>query len=252
MSKNDELAEDEAYAFLNVVAPKLEQLRRRLVVANNHLKSHDPEQARLNAIVESQTAIREFLTGIPHLSNLVEPIDVLLDAVSEDPAPAAQAPDAVEPVEEPPELEPEPELEAEPQPASPSPQPAVAAPPAASAPKQDQPSDAWLRIGTALMLERLTNAGMPAASAETHLADIYATLGLSQASGSPISPDMIREWRSGFVSARKAAWRGNALKRKVSGRPGINPVVEAQQRVADMAATFKKMAQLGANQGKAR
>lgn len=242
MSNSDELAADEAYAFLNVVAPKLEQLRRRLVVANNHLKSSDPEQARLNAILESQTAIREFLAGIPHLSALVEPIDVLLDAVREDPAPEPNAATEDAP-------EPEPEVEPEPPPAPP-PQPAMAMTPAAVSPaRQDQgPSDAWLQVGTALIVDRLTNAGMPANSAESHVYDLYASLKLSQANGSPISVETIRDWRSGFVSARKGGgWRGNAIKRKVTTRPGVNPVVDAQQRVAEMAAIFKKMIQLSAS-----
>lgn len=243
MSKSDELAADEAYAFLNVVAPRLEQLRRRLVVANNHLKSADPEQARLNAILESQTAIREFLVSIPHLSALAEPIDVLLEAVREDPAPETS--EAVEEWPEPAEPdEPEP-------PAAPAPQP-LGTP--AAAPGQDQaPADTWLQVGTALMIERLTTAGMPLASAEPHVESVYALIGLTQANGSPISLDTIRAWRSGFVSVRQGGWRGNAaVKRKVTGRRGINPVVEAQQRVTEMAAIFKKMAQLGASQGKAR
>jgi len=249
VSNSDELAADEAYAFLNVVAPKLEQLRRRLVVANNHLKSSDPEQARLNAILESQTAIREFLAGIPHLSALVEPIDVLLDAVREDPAPEPNA--AIEDAPEP-EPEPEPEVEPDP-PATTPPQPATT-PAAASLARRDQgPSDAWLQIGTALIVDRLTNAGMPPNSAESHVYDLYASLKLSQANGSPISVETIRDWRSGYVSARKGGgWRGNTIRRKVTTRTGINPVVDAQQRVAEMAAIFKKMIQLGASQGKGR
>jgi len=240
VSNSDELAADEAYAFLNVVAPRLEQLRRRLVVANNHLASGDPEQARLNAILESQTAIREFLAAIPHLSGLVEPIDVLLDAVREDPAPEPNAT-----IEDAPE--PEPEVEPDPPP-TPPPQPAMT-PVAASPARQDQgPSDAWLQIGTALIVDRLTSAGMPANSAESHVYDLYASLKLSQANGSPISVETIRDWRSGFVSTRKGGgWRGNAIRRKVTTRTGINPVVEAQQRVAEMAAIFKKMIQLGAS-----
>jgi hypothetical protein len=242
----DELAADEAYAFLNVVAPKLEQLRRRLVVANNHLKSGDPEQARLNAIMESQTAIREFLVSIPHLSALAEPIDVLLEAVREDPAP--QTPEAVEDDPEPEaDAGPDPAPQDELQPASPS----MAAPVADAG--QPPPSDTWLQIGTALMVERLTTAGMPQAAAESHVESAYGLIGLSQANGSPISLNTIRTWCSGFISVRQGGWRGNAaLKRKVTGRRGVNPVVEAQQRVSDMAAVFKKMAQLGAIQGKSR
>lgn len=249
MSDSDELAADEAYAFLNVVAPRLEQLRRRLVVANNHLKSGDPEQARLNAILESQTAIREFLTSIPHLSSLAEPIDVLLEAVREEPAPEAPAA-----IEEAPEPDPPPEDEPE-QPALPAAQPPVSVTTApAPTPGQDQPpADTWLQIGTALMVERLITAGMPLASAEPHVEGVYALIGLNQADGSPISLSTIRTWRSGFVSVRQGGWRGtSALKRKVATRPGVNPIVDAQQRVADMASIFKKMAQLGASQGKAR
>jgi hypothetical protein len=246
VSKSDELAADEAYAFLNVVAPKLEQLRRRLVVANNHLRSDDPEQARLNAILESQTAIREFLISIPHLSTLVEPIDVLLEAVHEDPAPQVPAP-----VEDDPEPEADEDLDPAPQEEL---QPAaslMATSPAGAG--QAPPSDIWLQIGTALMVERLTTAGMPQAAAESHVEGAFAVIGLNQASGSPISVNTIRTWCSGFISVRQGGWRGNAtLKRKVTGRRGVNPVVEAQQRVMDMAAVFKKMAQLGAIPGKSR
>lgn len=237
MSKSDKLAADEAYAFLNVVAPKLEQLRRRLVVANSHLKSADPEQARLNAILESQTAIREFLAGIPHLSTLAEPVDILLEAVREDPAPAAY-----EAIDRTPELA---------EPNGPAPR-AAPAPPSQGMPahpsSEDQPSDTWLQIGTALMIERLTTAGMPLASAEPHVESAYALVGLTQPDGSPISLNVIRAWRSGFMSVRQGGWRGNAaLKRKVTSRRGVNPIVEAQQRVADMAAIFKKIAQLEAS-----
>jgi hypothetical protein len=247
VSNSDELATDEAYAFLNVVAPRLEQLRRRLVVANNHLKSGDPEQARLNAILESQTAIREFLASIPHLSALVEPIDVLLDAVREDPAPEPNAA-----LEDAPEPEPEPEVEPDPPP-TPPPPPAMTPAVASPARQNHGPSDAWLQIGTALIVDRLTNAGMPANSAESHVYDLYASLKLSQANGSPISVETIRDWRSGFASARKGGgWRGNTIRRKVTTRTGINPVVDAQQRVAEMAAIFKKMIQLGASLGKGR
>ena len=247
MSKSDELAADEAFAFLNVVAPKLEQLRRRLVVANAHLKSGDPDQARLNAILESQTALREFLVSIPHLSTLADPIDALLEAIREDPAP----PETTESAEEIPAPEPESNLEPEaPGPTQPPSQPSQAAPAStARATGQDQPppaSDVWLQIGTALMVERLTTAGMPQASAETHVESAYALIGLSQPNGSPISLNTIRNWCGGFISVRQGGWRGNAaLKRKVTGRRGVNPVVEAQQRVADMAAVFKKIAQLG-------
>jgi hypothetical protein len=246
VSESDELAAEEAYAFLNVVAPKLEQLRRRLVVANNHLRSGDPDQARLNAIVESQTAIREFLVSIPHLSALAEPIDVLLEAVREEPAPLA--PDAVKD-------EPEAEGEVEPDPApqeelQPAPPPGPGSPAGAG---QPPPSDVWLQIGTALMIQRLTTAGMPQPAAESHVESAYALIGLNQANGSPISLNTIRTWCSGFISVRQGGWRGNAaLKRKVTGRRGVNPVVEAQQRVADMAAVFKKMSQLGAGQVKPR
>jgi len=241
VSTSDELAAAEAYAFLNVVAPKLEQLRRRLVVANAHLKSGDPDQARLNAILESQTAVREFLLSIPHLSALAEPIDVLLDAVREDPAPQAET--AVEEEQEPErEIEPDPAPQEQLSPAAPA-----AAPPAGQSPAPDT----WLQIGTALMIERLTTAGMPQASAESHVESAFALIGLTQANGSPISINTIRTWCSGFISVRQGGWRGSAaLKRQVTGRRGVNPVVEAQQRVADMAAVFKKMAQLGAIPGK--
>src|SRR5262245_1278353 len=98
VSKREEIDADEAFAFLGVVAPKLEQLRGRLSAAKTTLHTGDPESARLNAIVESQLAIKEFLSGIANLVPLVEPIDVLLEAVREEP---------VEPVTEE-ELSPEP------------------------------------------------------------------------------------------------------------------------------------------------
>lgn len=240
MPKSADLEADEAYAFLNVVAPKLEQLRRRLIIANEHLKSADPETARLNAIVESQTAIREFLTGIPHLSTLAEPIEVLLDAVREEP-PAEPQVDEVEddppPVEAPP---PAPPLELAPTRTPAATQQSTASP------------DAWLRAGTALVVEKLTGAGMVQAAAESYVADLYTSLALTTADGVPITIEVVKDWRGAFTTSRPRAWRGgSALKRKVSAR-GVNPIVEARARAAEMAAVFKKMAQLSAAASKTR
>jgi hypothetical protein len=166
-----------------------------------------------------------------------------LDAVREDPAPEPTAA-----VEEPPA--PEPESEVKPAPI-PEPEPAAtpSRPPARGASGKDQPPpDTWLQIGTALMIERLTAAGMPLAPAESHVEGVYTLIGLTQANGSPISLETIRAWRSGVTTLRQGGWRGSApLKRKVAGRPGVNPVVEAQQRVAEMAAVFKRMIRLGAS-----
>jgi hypothetical protein len=71
MAKGEAIEATEAYAFVGVVAPRLEQLRRRLAAAKGQLTSGDPETARLNAIIESQLAIKELLAWITNLSALV-------------------------------------------------------------------------------------------------------------------------------------------------------------------------------------
>ena len=225
MAKSEAIEATEAYAFVNVVAPRLEQLRKRLVAAKDHLKSGDPETARLKSIVESQLAIKEFLTGITNLSALVEPIDMLLEAVRE------------ESVEQ--ESEPlEPSAPAPPIPPPLSPQPAAAA-------KAQAPTDAWLRAGTAIAVERLTGAGMLVGSAETYVQQAYASVGLTQSDGAAISDETIRDWRRRFLAPGANAWRRKGgLKRRV-GPPG-GALADAKARVADLAATFKRIAHLTA------
>jgi hypothetical protein len=239
VSKPAKIDSAEAYAFLSVVAPKLEQFRRRMVVANNHLKGDDPEMARINAIVESQLAVKEFMSALADLSQLVEPIDIVLEAVREEP-PA--------PIEETPAPEtPAPEPEPEPAPVQ------AAAPPAETTaapakPKRDQlpPADAWLQIGTSIAFDRLTAAGMSPSSAEFHLEDVYATVGLKHPDGGPISEATIREWRTKF-GARHGSWRNAAIKRRASPSKSGNALTDAKARVSDMATTFMKMTQLGAS-----
>ena len=229
MSKKIEAAE--AYAFVEVVAPRLEQLRRRLVSANAQLKNGDPETARLAAIMESQLAIKEFLGGIKQLTPLIEPIDVLLEAVREESA----------------EREPPP-----PEPLAPEPLPP---PQRADAPKpgpsDSPPPDSWLRIGTAVAVERLTNAGMQASQAESYVRRSYAAVGLKQADGSPISDDTVREWRAKFGGPGGSSWRRKtALKQRIGSQPAsAGTLTEAQQRVDQMAVLFKRMAQLAASRG---
>jgi hypothetical protein len=218
----------EAYAFLSVVAPKLEQLRRRMVMANNHLTNDDPDVGRINAITESQMAIKEFMAALSDLSALVAPIDIVLEAVREEAPPPEPA--------EPPAPEPQPEpvvVQAEPEPA-PTPSPSKQAPP--------QQHDAWLQIGTAVAIDRLISAGMTASSAEFLLEDIYANVGLTDLDGTPISEAVIKEWRTKFA-ARQGSWRNAAFKRRPASK-GSNAVNDAKIRVNEMAATFVRMAQL--------
>lgn len=244
MSKRAEIDATEAYAFLGVVAPKLEQLRRRLVVANEHLKSGDPETARLNAIIESQLAIKEFMTALTDLRDLIEPVDIVLEAVREEQAAPVAA--AEVPVPEPSPPEPPPAEPAPPEPVAPVVE--VAKKPAR--PSLDQASgEAWLQIGTALAIERLVAAGMTVPNAEFHLEDVYATVGLTQEDGSPITETTIKEWRSKF-GARKSSWRTGAIKRRVTASKSGNPISDAKLRVNDMAGTFLRMAQLGASKGR--
>lgn len=236
VAANKRIDSDEAFAFLKVVAPKLEQLRRRLVAANELLESGDPETARLNAITESQLAVREFLGGIPHLSSLVAPIDALLDAVREEPEeppPEDVAPPPPEPLAEPP-APPEPQIE---------PAPVKPVAPVADAPRPPT-VDRWLQIGTVLAVQRLMAASMPEASAELYVRDAYAMINLRLRDASPITEATIKEWRSQFTSARRPGWRKTGLRRKAAG--GVATLAEAKQRVAEMAATFKHMAELGA------
>jgi hypothetical protein len=231
MSKKIEAAE--VYAFVEVVAPRLEQLRRRLVSANNQLKTGDPETARLAAIMESQLAIKEFLNGITHLAPLTEPIDALLEAIRDESA-EREAP----PPEPPP-----------PEPAAPPPAPVPLADTAKPSRNQEAPADMWLRVGTAIAIERLMNAGMPVASAESYVQQSYAAVGLRQFDGSPISDETVREWRVKFAGPAAGGWRRKAaLKQRIGSQArGANTLSEAQRRVDQMAALFKRMAQLAAS-----
>jgi hypothetical protein len=216
MAKDETIETDEAYAFVSVVAPRLEQLRQRLMVANDTLKSGDPETARLTAIVESQLAIKEFLVGITNLSPLIEPIDVLLEALREEAEAAAEPPPPT------------------PEPAAPPRQQPIAGP---------APSDAWLCAATAIAVEQLTNAGMPAAAADAYVQKSYATIGLADLEGRTISDAAIRDWRLRFSTASPPAWRRTGALRQRVGSP-INALNEAKGRVRDLATMLKRVAQL--------
>jgi hypothetical protein len=246
-----EIEATEAYAFLNVVAPKLEQLRRRLAAASAQLKLADPEKGRLAAIAESQLALKEFLTSIPNLGALVEPLDIVLDAVREDgegegadeaPPSGPSAPTALEP---PPPPIPVPDL-LTPMPAAP---PATTMPTARKlAEKSDaQHDDVWLRVGTAIVVEKLVAAGMTANNAEAYVSEAYDAIDLRQRDGGAISAEAIREWRSRFIGG--GGWRRKgALKRRVGGAASAmgNPLTDAKARVDEIAMVFKKIAQLAA------
>lgn len=239
MGTSKRIDPEEAFAFLNVVAPKLEQLRRRLVAANQLLKSGDPETARLDAIMESQIAIREFLGAIPHLSSLVDPIDALLEAVREEPEELPPPPG---------DLAPEPEPEPEPPPPSEATEETVPAPatPLAAAEVPAPPiTDKWLEVGTVLAVQKLIAAGMSEASAELYVRDTFGAIKLSLGDASPITDVMIKAWRRQFTGTRRG-WRGgSSLRRKASGG-GVAAIAEAKKRVAEMAVTFKNMSDLGA------
>lgn len=215
MAQDETIETDEAYAFVSVVAPRLEQLRQRLMVANDTLKTGDPETARLTAIVESQLAIKEFLTGIGNLSPLIQPIDLLLEALREE-AEAAEPPAPT------------------PEPAAPPPQQPMAGP---------APSDAWFCAATAIAVEQLTNAGMPAAAADSYVQKSYATIGLGDLEGRTISDAAIREWRLRFAAPSTPAWRRTGTLKQRVGSP-INALNEAKGRVRDLATMVKRVAQL--------
>lgn len=215
MADDETIEAGEAYAFVSVVAPRLEQLRQRLMVANDTLKSGDPETARLTAIVESQLAIKEFLGGIANLSPLIEPIDVLLQALREE-AEAAEPPAPA------------------PEPATPPPQQPTAGP---------APSDAWFCAATAIAVEQLTNAGMPAAAADAYVQKSYASIGLGDLEGRTISDAAIRDWRLRFSTAGAPAWRRTGALRQRVGSP-VNAMNEAKARVRDLATMLKRVAQL--------
>lgn len=258
MSKH-EIEATEAYAFLNVVAPKLEQLRRRLAAASAQLKIADPEKGRLAAIVESQLALKEFLTSIPNLGALVEPLDIVLDAVREDgdgePADDAPpsgpsestAPAALEP---PPPVIPVPDL-LTPVPAAPPTTPMPVARKVAE--KGDaQLDDLWLRVGSAIVVEKLVAAGMTAPNAEAYVSEAYDAIDLRQRDGGAISAESIRDWRSKFLGG--GGWRRKGgLKRRVGAAASAmgNPLTDAKARVDEIAMVFKKIAQLAAAKSRA-
>jgi hypothetical protein len=237
VSRPAKIDTEEAFAFLGVIAPKLEQLRRRLVVANNHLKGDDADAARINAITESQLAIKEFMSGLSDLGQLVAPIDIVLEAVREEP-PAPELPTEPEPAPEPiPEPAPEPATAQAPDPVQPIVKPKQ---------EQQQSADAWLHIGTAVAIDRLVSAGMSQSSAEFHLEDVYANVGLKHPDGAPITEATIKEWRS-KSGARQGSWRNAAFKRRAATKGG-NAITDAKIRVNEMATTFLRMAQLARRQ----
>src|SRR6185295_15446371 len=84
LPRHNNINADEAFAFLEVVAPKLEQLRRRLATSKMLLTAGDPDKGRLDAIVESQLAFKEFVGGMANLQEFVEPIDLLLEVLSQE------------------------------------------------------------------------------------------------------------------------------------------------------------------------
>jgi hypothetical protein len=239
VSKSDEIDAKEAYAFLEVVAPRLEQLRRRLTAAKALLRT-DPENGRLEAIIGSQTAVKEFLSAIPDFAALVEPIDVLLEAVREEAAETeSEEVEAAEP--SPPEVKAEPT----PTPPPPSADPADtgAKPSAVAAERGLPPDDGWLHIGTAIAIEKLTAAGMAAGSAEFYLEQVYATVGLRSPEGAPISVALIKEWRAKVIGPGAGTWRrGGLMKRRASGGKGPASLADVKARVDEIAVMFKKMA----------
>lgn len=218
MSNNDAIAAAEAYAFLDVVAPKLEQLRKRLAVANGHLKASDPDQGRLNAIIETQLAFKDFLASLVNLSPLGEPIDLLLEALREE---AMERPE-LEPVK-----------------TEPPPPPPLAVPPA----QKNGSTPMWLRVGTAIMAERLIGAGMTVTSAHVHLANVFASVGLCDGDGSPISDQIIKQWRTKVIGpAASVRGRQKLMKRRVGSGAAQETVAQVKERVAELAVIFRQMA----------
>ena len=230
---NDEIGTAEAYAFLRVLAPKLAQLKQRLRTANERLKIDDADDARVNALIEAQLALKDFLTGLQDFNALVEPIDIVVQALREE-AVEQQAPLPAVPTPAPPVVPPIAESPV----AAPSVEPAVAARRA----KPDVSPDAWLRIGTITAVQKLITAGMSATNAESYLANTYASIGLTQRDGAPITVEQIRAW----LGPRAGSWRNNsAVKRKMGGLAaprGPAALTEAQSRVDELSAIFKRMA----------
>ena len=217
MAVKDDIEATEAFAFLRVLAPKLEQLRRRLVASNELLKSADVETARVTAVVETQLALKDFLSGLSNFADLVEPIDILLGLLSEEEAA-------------------EPEIETPQAPAA-----NVPPPKATTGKRQDGAvSNAWLRVGTLSAMDKLINAGMSTTGAETFVERVYDNIGLTH-DGEPITTETIKEW----CGPAGGGWR---RKRTLVRKPGATQargpaaVQEAQERVKEFALIFKKMA----------
>ena len=234
---NDEIGAAEAYAFLRVLAPKLAQLKQRLRIANDRLKIDDAHEERLNALIEAQLALKDFLTGLQDFNALVEPIDIVVQALREE-AVEQQAPLTFQsPHCRPRHRSPRLRLPHRRSPRYLS-NPLVAPRRA----KPDISPDAWLRVGTITAVQKLINAGMSAINAENYLANTYASIGLTQRDGAPITIEQIRAW----LGPRAGGWRNNsAVKRKMGGLAaprGPAALTEAQARVDELSAIFKKMA----------
>jgi hypothetical protein len=211
MSQN-EIATQEAFAFLRALAPKLAQLKQRLAAANAKLKADGPGDGRLETLIESQLALREFLAGLADFSTLVEPIDIVVGALREE---------AVEQKPPPP-------------------------PPALARAKVEATPEAWLRVGTVTAVQKLVNAGMSQANAEHYLANTYAGLGLRQRDGAPICVEVIKSW----LGPRTGSWRNQSLiKRRLGGHAPKGPgaLMEAQARVDELSAIFKRMSATALN-----
>lgn len=271
LPKQSDSRADEIYAFLEVVAPKLEQLRRRLSASKLLLNQGDPDQGRLDAIIESQLAFKEFLSGIANLSGLVEPIDVLLEALNQESAALQTAEAEQAPVAEPVTpvvivrvvAEPEPAPEPEPVVVVAAAQPVASvvaqpvAPPAPIAPVIATPiapalvsnaspqGEGWLQIGTVIAVEKLTKAGMPAAGAEAYIERLYADVGLTQTDGRPILVDDVKGWRAKVLGRASSAWRRNQVgKARTAGLGKPQPTLaDITARVDELAHIFKKMTQ---------
>lgn len=210
---NDEIGPAEAYAFLRALAPKLAQLKQRLAAANEQLKADGPGDGRLNALIDAQLALKDFLSGLTDFSTLLYPIDIVVGALRE------------EAVEQ--------------KPPTPTPTPTRA--------KVEASPEAWLRVGTISAVHKLINAGMSAANAEHYLANTYSSLGLKQRDGTPICIEVIKTW----LGPRTGSWRNRSMmKRRLGGLAapkGPGALMEAQARVDELSAIFKRMAATAPN-----
>jgi hypothetical protein len=77
----------------------------------------------------------------------------------------------------------------------------------------------------------------------------YAAIALRQTDGSPISDDTIHEWRAKFAGSAGGTWRRKAaLKHRIGSQAAsAGTLPEAQRSVDQMAALFKRMAQMAAS-----